>query len=191
MYVQDQTAQLVQYSDQLSLLYPVDLPSFRAPVFFVGLAQIGPSISWVANRDQNSLLPMTSSGCFLFILIFLTLSPLHTNFLHSATCNWHFWPPHFFDFDFEPFRFTFVLSSAFVSAVCSAHKKFHSPLSFTDSSLPIWGFCSCGYISATSALELCSKIALCGLFKEITGEPATKCILSGFGGLCERSQWRG
>lgn len=70
MYAQDQIAQLVQYSDQLSLRYPVDLPSFRAPVFFVGLAQIGPSISWVANRDQNSLLPMTSSGCFLFILIF-------------------------------------------------------------------------------------------------------------------------
>jgi len=147
-------------------------------MFFVGLAQIGPWISWAANQVQNSLLPMTSSGGFLFYCNFLTLPPLHTNFLHLANLN--------LQLALGRRTFSTSISNRFASRLfChrhssqrfGAHTKFHSRLSFTDSSLPIWGLYLLPLcISATSALELCSKIAACGLFKEITGEPRRHCI---------------
>jgi len=124
----------------------------------VGLAQIGPWISWAANQVQNSLLPMTSSGGFLFYCNFLTLPPLHTNFLHLANLN--------LQLALGRRTFSTSISNRFASRLfChrhssqrfGAHTKFHSRLSFTDSSRPIWDCICCHFVSRQRLRSNCAR----------------------------------
>lgn len=125
---------LVQYPRQLSLRrHPWALTFISGAeqlCLFSGLAQIGPWISWAANQDQNSLL----------FGYYISQSLLHTNFLHFFLVFGHlqqYWQALGRRTLSICVSFTFVLSSAFVSAA----QKFHSRLSFTDSTPSLVSLC--------------------------------------------------